>query len=289
MTPGLDDLRGEDGTVVGVAVDHRDSFRAALATNGVPDASDELIAEIKLDVCDMLAPDATMVLVDEPTLLRIRHGGRELAEPFAMPLEAQGYGALHEIERTRLLEHPTPVEMAADGAAAAKLLLPIRPDHVDRARAQVEIARTATEACRDAGLPLILEPIVFEAPDEQLEPERLAELVVAAARMLAPLEPGVLKLQHPGSADACHALHDACAGHPWLLLGGGARIDTLERQVAEARAAGAIGVIAGRTLFAGALTTDRDARRDWLRDVARPALQRLATAARPPARSESRM
>lgn len=278
--PGIDDLRDASGAIVGVAVDHRDSFQAALASHGVPDASEDLVAEIKLDVCDELAPVASMLLVDEATLLRVRSLGREFAAPFAMPLEAQGYGAPHEVERTRLLERPSIAELAEQGAAAAKLLLPIRLDHGARARAQLEVARHAVERCHEFDLPLILEPIVWEAPGEALDPELRSELIVDTAAGLAPLHPGILKLQYPGSPRACHVLHEACAGHPWLLLGGGAPIDELVRQVAEARAAGAQGVIAGRTLFAGALTTDREARRAWLRSEGHPALERLVVATR---------
>jgi tagatose-1,6-bisphosphate aldolase len=65
-----------------------------------------------------------------------------------------------------------------------------------------------------------------------------------------------------------------------VLLGGGEPIDVLERQVAEARAAGALGCIVGRSLWAGALDTNRDRRRGYLEQVAAPALERLAAAVR---------
>jgi tagatose-1,6-bisphosphate aldolase len=290
--PSIDDLRDASGAIVGVAVDHRDTFTAALLDAGYLEISPEAVARIKLDVCDALAPTASMLLIDDATLQEARSHDRELAAPFAMPLEAQGYGALHEVEHTRLLDWPTPSAMAEAGAVAAKLLLPIRLDHRERATAQLEVARRAVEQCHRDDLPLILEPIVWEYPDDVLEPARRAELIVETAARLAPLHPGILKLQYPGSAGTCAALHEACAGHPWLLLGGGAPIGELERQVAEARAAGAQGVIAGRTLFAGALTPDRQERLAWLREHARPALDRLVAAARPaghpPAPSESR-
>jgi tagatose-1,6-bisphosphate aldolase len=130
--------------------------------------------------------------------------------------------------------------------------------------------------CHAVGLPLILEPIVWSAPGEELGSARLAELVVAMTESLAPLAPGLLKLQYPGSRSACDEVHAACGGHPWVLLGGGAPLAELEVQLADACAAGAIGCIVGRSLFDGALDADVDRRRTWLSDVAVPALTRLS-------------
>lgn len=276
--PGITPFLGVDGIIVGLAVDHRDSFGAALRERGIPD-DDAHVRAIKLDVIEALSGDVGMLLLDADTLAWAREdsGTNAVAgSRFAMPLEAQGYGPFHAVERTELLEHPTPSEVAAAGAVAAKLLLPYRPDLVVQAQVQRTVAAAAIAMSHAVGLPLILEPIVWSAPGDQLDPARLAELVVDAARSLAPLAPGLLKLQYPGSRTACDAVHAACGGHPWVLLGGGAPLARLERQLADACAAGAIGCIVGRSLFDGALDADADRRRAWLREVARPALGRLS-------------
>ncbi len=278
-SPSIANLVGVDGVLVGLAVDHRDSFGAALRARGIPD-DDSQVREIKMDVLNALTWDASMLLMDADTLAWAREDSGVAANyGFAMPLEAQGYGAFHEVERTELLDRPSPAEVAAEGAEAAKLLLPYRPDLVDRAETQRTVAAAAIAMCHAVGLPLILEPIVWSAPEELLAPERVAELVVETAQSLAQLQPGLLKLQYPGSRAACDAVHAACGGHPWVLLGGGAPLVDLEGQVADACAAGAMGCIVGRSLFDGALDADPDRRRAWLRDVARPALGRLVAAA----------
>lgn len=271
-------LAGRGGFVLGVAVDHRDSFHAALHARGIEQVDDELVAAIKVDVCTALAGGATMLLIDhEVGWSGLRAARSEVLPdvPVAMPLEAQGYGELHEVEATRLVEHPTPAEVAAAGGSACKLLLPFRPDLVERAERQRTVAAATVAVCHAAGLPLILEPIVWSAPGEELEPARLTELVVESARSLAPLAPGLLKLQYPGSREACDELHAACGGHPWVLLGGGAPLTELERQLKDACRAGAVGCIVGRSLFDGALDADSARRRAWLLKVARPALRRL--------------
>lgn len=275
-------LAAADGTVAGVAVDHRDSMQAALRAARIFEPDDDLVVAIKVDVVRELANLASVVLVDAsatwPALLAAGALPHDVA--VVVPLEAQGYGAAHEIDRTRLLDHPTPGEAAAAGAAACKLLLPFRADHPQRARTQLHVAAATTEACHGAGLPLVLEPIVWAMPGEQLDDERRAELVVEAAHLLSPLRPGLLKLQYPGSASACASLHEACDEHPWVLLGGGCPIDQLVVQVREACRAGARGFIVGRSLFAPALTRDVAARRAALHGEARPSFARLAAAAR---------
>jgi tagatose 1,6-diphosphate aldolase len=277
----IDELMDDDGRIVGVAVDHRDSFHAALVERGIRHVDEHLVAELKLDIATALMPLASMLLVDEATLMHAHRDGRLDGVAVALPLEAQGYGALHEVEQTRLLDHPSIGEVAEAGAVACKLLLPYRPDHAARAVRQDAVARRAAELCRSVGLPLILEPIVWQAPDEHLSQARLAELVVETTLRLAPLEPGLLKLQYPGSLEACHALHAACGGHPWVLLGGGEPVDELVQHVADACAAGAIGCIVGRSLWAGALDTSVERRRGYLDAISRPALARLAEAIDP--------
>ena len=77
------------------------------------------------------------------------------------------------------------------------------------------------------------------------------------AARLAKLQPDILKLQYPGSAEACRALDAACGqAIPWVLLGGGADAAVLEAQIEDACRAGASGFIVGRTLFDAALVAD---------------------------------
>ena len=167
------------------------------------------------------------------------------------------------------------------GASGAKLLLPYRADVPDQAARQEDVVRTAVAGCRDAGLALIVEPIVYRRDGEETAGGgRFAELVTDGARRLAALEPDVLKLQYPGSADACRALDEACGrAIPWVLLGGGASEDVIGGQIEDACRAGASGFIVGRTLFDAGLVVDPDESRRALLERSRPLLERLAAIA----------
>lgn len=262
----LDEIAGPDGVIVGAAVDHRDSLRAALAKKGLPRPGDAELSELKVRIAAALAPAATVVLLDAETSAAQALAAGALPGDVALgvPLEAQGYGDA-DVPVTTFLAGWSPAQAVRLGASACKLLLPYRLDDPEQVAAQDGVVRRAVAECRAAGVALILEPIAADLG-----------LVVEGARRLAALGPDVLKVQHPGSAEACRALDEACGPDvPWVLLGGGADAAALERQVAEACAAGASGFVVGRTLWDGALESI-----DRLDTESRPLLERLGAVAR---------
>lgn len=274
----LDRLSSPAGVIAGAAVDHRDSLQAALAKRGL-DLDDAGVTELKLRVAAALAPVATLILLDAElsAAQAIAAGVLPGATALVVPLEAMGYGDVAKVEVTAVLEGWSAAKARRLGASGAKLLLPYRADVPDQATRQEEVVRTAVAACREAGLALILEPIVYRREGEERAGEdRYAELVVEGARRLAALEPDVLKLQYPGTAAGCEAL-DAAVGRdiPWVLLGGGASEDVIGGQIEDACRAGASGFIVGRTLFDAALVADPEESRRGLEERSRPLLERL--------------
>ena len=98
---------------------------------------------------------------------------------------------------------------------------------------------------------------------------------------LALLCPDVLKMQHPGSPEACSELDAACGPDvPWVLLGGGADAASLEQHIREACSAGASGFIVGRTLWDQTLDDDATESERLLAEVSLPLLERLRAIAR---------
>jgi tagatose-1,6-bisphosphate aldolase len=282
---------GTHGAMLGLAIDHRDSMRTALRGRGIASATPALTAEIKADVCRALAPLATTVMVDA------EYGTRALEEgsvpptcALVMPLEEQGYEATSFA--TTLMRDPDAAAAAARyGADGCKLLLPIRPT-LSSADRQLRVAADALTLTHAQGLPLVVEPIVPRLADEPEDSYSAGYTawVLQAARLVAGLGVDVLKLPFPArssraadAAAACRALHAACAGVPWVLLGGGVDTAEFEAQLGLAMAAGARGFLVGRSVWSAALLADRSARREAIERVVRPAFSRaaaLATAVR---------
>jgi tagatose 1,6-diphosphate aldolase len=273
----IERLADPSGQVIGLAIDHRDSLRTAAARRGMP-TDPVTLAGFKADVVAALGADASVVLVDEEL------GGAAIARlpkdtALVMPLEEQGYETVGDGRVTTLLAEFPPARARERGAVACKLLLPYHPDRTEAARLQESVARQAIEACRGAGLGLVLEPIVYEATGAAF-----ALSVIETARRLALLGPDVLKLQFPaGSPDdgaACRAVTDVSGDVPWVLLGGGAGAGTFVAQLETAMRAGARGFIAGRTVWDPALVADPRERERALREISGPLLREAARVAR---------
>jgi len=278
----LDRLASPRGVISGVAVDHRDALQAVLSKRGMQ-LDDAGITELKVRVAAALAPAASMILLDAEYSVAqtIAAGAVPGSTGIVVPLEAMGYGDVAKVAQTQFLEGWSAAKARRLGASGAKLLLPYRADAPEQAERQDEVVRSAVGACREAGLALIVEPIVYKREgEERAGGDRFAELVIQGARRLAALEPDILKLQYPGSADACRELDAACGSLiPWVLLGGGASEDVIGGQIEDACRAGASGFIVGRTLFDAGLVTDPDESRRALVERSRPLLERLAAIA----------
>jgi tagatose 1,6-diphosphate aldolase len=276
-----------------VACDHRDSLRIAFEGRGVAAPEGPEIAALKAEIVAALAPSATGVLIDAEHGAAVLAGGAGGAPAVVMPLEAQGYADAESGRVTSFLLGWGPDAALAAGADACKLLLPFRADHDASAEPQLEVVARAVAGCHAAGLPLVLEPIVYRRRGED-EPDHAAAfpgLVVAGVERLVPLGADIMKVQFPRAADThaeaewCRRLDAACGATPWVLLGGGAAHETFAAQVEAACRAGASGYIVGRTAWEGAVTPDAAERRRWLADVGEPRLravrERAVSLARP--------
>ena len=276
-----------------VAVDHRDSLRIAFEARGVTAPEGAAIGALKAEIVAALAPAATGVLIDAEHGAAVLADGSGGAPAVVMPLEAQGYADAESGRVTSFLPGWGPGEALAAGADACKLLLPFRADHDASAGPQLEVVAAAVERCHAAGLPLVLEPIVYrlEGEDESAHAAAFPGLVVAGAERLVPLGADIMKVQFPRAGDPnaerewCGRLDATCGQTPWVLLGGGAAHETFAVQVEAACCAGASGYIVGRTAWEGAVTADAADRRRWLEDVGEPRLravrERAVALARP--------
>jgi tagatose 1,6-diphosphate aldolase/sulfofructosephosphate aldolase len=266
VTAGLAPLADDRGVILGLAVDHRDSFEAVLRERGLDGLAPVEIQRQKAAVVGPLAPLATAVMLDHALgALAIADGACGHAA-LVMPLEQQGYGALGDERRVALMPDFSPARARDLGAAACKLLLPMRPDRPVLTEVQLEVAAAAVRSTHAVGLPLILEPLVYRRSDESEAAFRRgrADLVVEATRILAGAGGDLLKLptvaeagdDRPPNPAAYRRLADACRGLPWVLYGAGMPVDRLVEHLAAAGEAGASGFLVGRTIWADLLGRD---------------------------------
>src|SRR5258705_4919361 len=155
-----------DGGIRVVAIDHRDSLRVLLSPEHPDAIPADKITAFKIDVVAVLASGATGVMLEpEYSVPQVPDAGvLPNGVGFTLALEDQGYLADPGGQRTRVMPGWSVAAAVASGAAAAKLLVPYRPD-APLARAQEDIARHVAAECVALDVPLLIEPLVYVADD----------------------------------------------------------------------------------------------------------------------------
>ncbi len=280
---GLDALADAHGRLAVLAMDQRGTLRKMLTGAGRPAADDDLRA-FKVDVVQALSPLATGVLLDpEFGVPAVRtagalHPGTGLlvaAEPATKATWNGEYRTVLDPERTaawvrslggdglKFLVYWDPDRAAVDG----------EPDLAAEAMARVG---EVVADCAALGVPSIIEPLVSFAPTlPKPSAEAKAESVIQSAARLATLNPSLLKLEWPGSAQGCRRVSEDLGPVPWTLLSAGVEYDAFVERTTIALDAGACGIIAGRAIWGEAVTLVGDERRAFLAEVAVPRLEGL--------------
>jgi len=283
---GLDACASERGTFTVLALDHRQNLRKALRPDDPAAATyDEMVA-FKRAVVRSLAPVATGTLLDPEigAAQCIADGSLPAGAGLIVAIEATGYGGPSTARISRVLDGWSVDAAKRMGASAAKLLVYYHPEAPNAADQEALVERVAAD-CRAVDLALFVEPLSFSLVDgEKLTGDARREVVIETARRLTAIGGDVLKAEFPYDASvtdrerwkaACDEL-DAASRVPWVLLSGGVDDATFEAQVEAACAAGASGVLAGRSVWEGAATLDAVARDAFLATIGRDRLRRLA-------------
>jgi tagatose-1,6-bisphosphate aldolase len=306
----LGPLLDASGRVVGLALDHREGLDVVAASRGIGPLGAAGTRALAAALVRGVAPAASAVVLDveDAVILWTGTGAVDAAAtadcgPVAMatsagdalpalivPLEAPGGLADGDERDTALRPGFGAAEAAALGAAATRLLLPMRPDNVAFVYRQLRTAAQAVAASHAAGLPIVLEPVIYRITAEPpgVFEARRRDLLVVAVAQLASVWPDLLALPFPwagdrtlyGAADvaleACDGLHDAAAGIPWVLRATDVDEAALVWQLPLAGASGAVGFVAGRTAWADALDGDPAQAESLAARFGRPRLERLA-------------
>lgn len=258
-TRTIDALRDSRGAFSMLAIDQRGSLRAMLAAaqgvNTVPDAD---IIDFKVAVSRLLTPAASAVLID-------REFGAEAAKVAKCPiilaadiLSASVPGG--PVDTAEIDDELTSEVIANFGAEALKMLVPWTPETRDAA---VDLSARFMELCRQVDLPGIVEGVVRPADIAEWSDERRDDALVTASQDLAQTKPDLYKAEIPSYGAGPAALITATAQRitdslecPWVVLSSGVTADVFPSAVAASRAGGAEGFLAGRAIWADAITAD---------------------------------
>lgn len=276
-SPGLDAIATSEGTFAVLAMDQRGTLKRMLAAvdrDGLPDS--ELVA-MKRDMIASLAGSASAFLID-PTYGLPAAREVETSEPFGILLAAEPASRGSHLGEPEVALDP--VQDAAwvrdSGAHAMKFLAQVRADRPvgEDGRDLTGEARSALKVliddCAAAGVPSVVENLIYplrgEAP---LSPEAKADAIIGAAVLIDELKPSLLKLEYPGSPEACRRLAESLTV-PWAVLSAGVSSDEFAQVLrVSCDEGGASGFIAGRAIWKETVSMDHAERVAFLSETGR--------------------
>ena len=278
----LADIASPDGTFAVVAMDQRNTLKRMFAAVGQEDPSLEDLQGVKEDVITALSPLASAFLLDPtygmPALHAVRTrlprvpGVLVAAEPEKRPsYDGEPRAAIDETQNGRWV--------LDQGGSAVKFLIQVRADrqaqegHPDLTQEAVDVIGKVVADCREAGVPSVIENLIYTLPGETLSPEARADAIIGAAVALDHLGPDLLKLEYPGSPEACRRLAGEIKA-PWAVLSAGVGFDEFADVLkVSCDEGGASGFIAGRAVWKDAVGMPAGARLEHLESEGRRRLE----------------
>jgi len=260
---GLQQLANEKGIMTMCAFDHRGSLMRMLDEKHPEGIAYQTMVDFKLDLCQVLAPHASAILLDPiyGAGQAISAGILPKGTGLLVSLEATGYSGEAEARVTDLLSDWNVKKIKKMGATAAKLLLYYRPD-IDVAGRQLDTVQKLADDCLVEDIPFVVEPMSYKVGKVEAEPQNFArvkpQLVIETARQITALPIDVLKAEFPSDleyekdkgrlSDFCHQLNES-SQVPWVILSAGVNFELFYQEVEVACQAGASGFLAGRALW----------------------------------------
>ncbi|TQS41047.1 hypothetical protein [Cryptosporangium phraense] len=291
-TTTLDDIADQNGVFSIIAMDQRNTLRRMFTAVGIEATPDDM-DQAKVDVAAALTPLASGILLD-PTIgvpavlkadaLAANCGLLIAAEPEKRPTYNGEPRAARDPQQGGAW-------VRALGGHAVKFLIQVRPHRQfghgepDLQAEAIEVVRQVVADCRAAGIPSVVENLIYSQPGEELSAQQREDLIVESAILLDDLEPDLLKLEYPGSAAGAKRLAGALHG-PWAVLSAGVAFDQFQEVVrVSCDDGGASGFIAGRSVWKEAIGMDAAERAVFFAESARPRLETLLAAVDGRARS----
>ena len=287
------DIATPDGVFAIIAMDQRNTLRRMFTAVGI-EATDADLRRSKADVARALSPLASGILFD-PTYGVPAVTGNDALDPgcgllvASEPTERGSFGSEPVTHRDPELDSAWVLRQNGD---ANKFFAQLRadrpapkPGEPDLVELCLEAVRDVVADCAETGIPSVIENLVYPLPGEDYTPERRADAIIESARALNETGCDLLKLEYPGSPEACRRLA-AAIDRPWAVLSAGVPFDEFTKVMRIAfDEGGASGFIAGRSVWRESLALAGAERQAFLTDVARPRLAQMlevaSTYARP--------
>jgi len=226
--------------MVMLAFDHRGSFRKLMEEGG-KEVSEEMMIDLKQKIIKTVSDDVSGMLIDQDYgLPAYRSLGLEM--PFLLPIEKSGYSD-EEGERVTEIGY-TADSIKEAGALGIKLLLYVNTNLTNSWTKQMATAKEVIAEGKRVGLPVFLEFVMY---DTEVKSGSVASAVALAIEQ--GVIPDVWKLPYPGSPEECQEVTSLVGETPWILLTGGGTFENFEEESRDAKAAGAVGCLAGRSLW----------------------------------------
>lgn len=272
----LDDIATPEGTFAVVAMDQRNTLKRMYAAVGIDDPGHDELLGIKADVVSALGGVASAFLLD-PTygMPALGRADRSSGASYGVLVAAESQVRdTYEGEPRASYDPQQNAQWVVDqGGHAVKFLIQVRADRavavgaLDLTAEAIGVIRTVVDDCRACGVPSVIENLIYPIRGAaDLSPGQRTDAIIGAARVLDELEPDLLKLEYPGSPEACRRLAKEIRS-PWAVLSAGVAFDEFTRVLAvSCDEGGASGFIAGRAVWRDAVGMAPDARRAYLAD-----------------------
>jgi tagatose 1,6-diphosphate aldolase len=277
----------EAGHFVILAIDHRANLLEKLNETAGRSLNDSEFTAFKQLVLETLCPFASAVLTDPQFGINAGVTSRVIRGQMGLlsPVEVTNYD-LHPSKRdVEFIPNWSVAQIKAIAGDGVKLLLPYHPKAANLSQ-KYEVVERLVEECRESDIPFFLEPIAYALDvDSHLSNAELLDISLEMATRFSAMGVDILKLAFPVDAkqsmdeqewlDACQAVTKA-SSVPWALLSGGTSYEIFRKQSEIACRAGASGVIVGRAVWDGAVTSEGAERENFLKTTARERMEELA-------------
>jgi tagatose 1,6-diphosphate aldolase len=280
---GIAQCAAPNGTFCIMALDHRQALVKALSRYG--DITGEECVRFKKQVVRALSPYSTAFLMDPvfgagPALA---DGSLSGATGLLVSVEETSYAGPSHARISRLPAGWGVEKIKRMGASAVKFLVFFNPES-ESAEAMKELTSQIAEECKRCDIALFLEILTYDASPAGpgWSSEKRTDVILSSIEQLTALGGDILKVEFPANAsdnrrvweDACKCVSQA-SPIPWVLLSAGVDCDLFLEQTAVACAAGASGILAGRSVWKEALSLDGEERNSFLQAASTLRMQEL--------------